>query len=82
MKKIVVIDGQGGRMGKTVVEQLKNTYPDLPLTAIGTNSIATSAMLKAGADLGATGENPVITAWELSLPIHCWVRSHRQCPRP
>ena len=35
MKKIVVIDGQGGRMGKTVVEQLKNTYPDLPLTAIG-----------------------------------------------
>ena len=62
MKKIVVIDGQGGRMGKTVVEQLKNTYPDLPLTAIGTNSIATSAMLKAGADLGATGENPVITA--------------------
>ena len=62
MKKIVVIDGQGGRMGKTVGEQLKNTYPDLPLTAIGTNSIATSAMLKAGADLGATGENPVITA--------------------
>ena len=47
MKKIVVIDGQGGRMGKTVVEQLKNTYPDLPLTAIGTNSIPTSGMLKA-----------------------------------
>ena len=79
-------------MGKTVVEQLKNTYPDLPLTAIGTNSIATSAMLKAGADLGATGENPVITACrDADLIIGpqnchcrfiCWVRSHRQCPRP
>lgn len=62
MKKLVVIDGQGGRIGKSVVEQLKSTYPDLPLTAIGTNSIATLAMLKAGADQGATGENPVLVA--------------------
>lgn len=60
--KLVVIDGQGGKMGKTVVEQLKKSCPDIPITAIGTNSIATSAMLKAGADLGATGENPVIVA--------------------
>ena len=45
-----------------MVEQLKNKYTDLPHTANGTNSIATYAMLKAGADLGATGENPVITA--------------------
>ena len=60
--KIFVIDGQGGRMGKAVVAQLKLSCPDLELTAIGTNSIATSAMLKAGADLGATGENPVIVA--------------------
>ncbi len=58
--KIVVIDGQGGKMGKTVIEQLKAAYPGLTLYAIGTNSIATSAMLKAGADYGATGENPVI----------------------
>lgn len=60
--KIVVIDGQGGKMGKTIVEQLKACHPDLSLTAIGTNSIATSAMLKAGADFGATGENPIIVA--------------------
>lgn len=58
--KILVIDGQGGRMGRTVIEQLHAQYPDLELYAIGTNSIATSAMLKAGAVHGATGENPVI----------------------
>lgn len=62
MKNLIVVDGQGGRMGKAVVEQLKKTYPDQPITAIGTNSIATSAMLKAGADQGATGENPVVVA--------------------
>jgi hypothetical protein len=58
--KIVVIDGQGGRMGKMVVEQLKGVLPNYELIAIGTNSIATAAMLKAGADFGATGENPVV----------------------
>lgn len=58
--KILVIDGQGGRMGKGVVEQLKKRFPALSLTAVGTNSIATAAMLKAGADFGATGENPVV----------------------
>lgn len=58
--KIVIIDGQGGKMGRSVIEQLYTLYPDLELYAIGTNSIATSAMLKAGADYGATGENPAI----------------------
>lgn len=58
--KITVIDGQGGRIGKTVIEQLKAAHKDLELYAIGTNSIATSAMLKAGADYGATGENAVL----------------------
>ena len=58
--KIVVIDGQGGKMGRTIVEQLRIELPECKITAIGTNSIATSAMLKAGADMGATGENPVI----------------------
>ena len=62
MKKITVIDGQGGRMGKTIIEQLKKEFPDQELLAIGTNSIDTAAMLKAGADHGATGENPVIVA--------------------
>lgn len=58
--KIVIIDGQGGRMGKSVIERLHAHYPNLEIYAIGTNSIATSAMLKAGACYGATGENPVI----------------------
>lgn len=60
--KIVVIDGQGGRIGKTIIEQLKQTDPNCEVLAIGTNSLATSAMLKAGADNGATGENPVVVA--------------------
>ena len=58
--KILVIDGQGGKIGKMVVERLKATIPQYELVAIGTNSIATAAMLKSGADFGATGENPVI----------------------
>ncbi|NLI61124.1 MAG: DUF3842 family protein [Clostridiales bacterium] len=58
--KIVIIDGQGGKMGKMIVEQLKEILPECELTAIGTNSIATSAMLRAGADFGATGENPIL----------------------
>ncbi len=58
--KITVIDGQGGRIGKSIIEQMKKKHPDLELYAIGTNSIATSAMLKAGADYGATGDNAVI----------------------
>jgi hypothetical protein len=58
--KILIIDGQGGRVGRMLVEQLKRTEPALSLIAIGTNSIATATMLKAGADEGATGENPVI----------------------
>ncbi len=60
MKKITIIDGQGGKIGRTLVEQLKKLYPTQELYAIGTNSIATAAMLKAGADYGATGENPCI----------------------
>lgn len=65
--KIVMIDGQGGRMGSLLVEKIRKAlsgYPELQnrctLLAIGTNSIATAAMLRAGADHGATGENPVL----------------------
>ena len=58
--KIVIIDGQGGRLGKMLIEKIKSDKPNIELIAIGTNSIATSVMLKAGADFGATGENPVI----------------------
>ena len=58
--KITIIDGQGGRIGRTVIEQLKKRHGDLELYAVGTNSIATAEMLKAGADYGATGDNAVI----------------------
>ena len=58
--KITIIDGQGGRIGRTVIEQLKKKHETLELYAIGTNSAATAAMLKAGADYGATGDNAVI----------------------
>ncbi len=59
---IVVIDGQGGRMGRQLIEEIRASGLACDITAIGTNVLATSAMLKAGADRGATGENPVIVA--------------------
>ena len=58
--RIVVIDGQGGGIGKSLVEQLKKKLPKEELLAIGVHSIATSNMLKAGADLGVTGENAIV----------------------
>ena len=58
--KIVVIDGQGGKIGSLLVGRLKVEAGQHEIYAIGTNSIATSAMMKTGADYGATGENPVI----------------------
>ena len=58
--KIVIVDGQGGRLGKLLVEEVKSRLPQARVYAFGTNSIATSTMLKAGADFGATGENPVV----------------------
>lgn len=62
--KIVVIDGQSGRLGAQLIEALASRLPmdQHQLIAIGTNSLATSAMLKAGAQQGATGENPVLVA--------------------
>ncbi|MCI8304396.1 MAG: DUF3842 family protein [Lawsonibacter sp.] len=58
--KIVVIDGQGGRLGRLLVEQVRMQLPQAKIYALGTNAVATAAMLKAGADFGATGENPVV----------------------
>ena len=57
---ILVIDGMGGGIGKSIIEYIKKELPDTQITAVGTNSIATSAMLKAGANYGATGENAVV----------------------
>ena len=59
--KVVIIDGQGGSLGKALTEKIKNRV-NCQIYAIGTNSIATAAMLKAGAHYGATGENPVSVA--------------------
>jgi len=59
---VVVIDGQGGKVGKALVEGIKKNCPHAEVTAVGSNSIATSTMLKAGADFAATGENSVVVA--------------------
>ncbi|MBR2600258.1 MAG: DUF3842 family protein [Erysipelotrichaceae bacterium] len=56
--KILVIDGQGGKMGKAIVEQLVKAGHKDDVIAVGTNAVATAAMIKSGV-AGATGENPV-----------------------
>ncbi|MGI6091509.1 MAG: DUF3842 family protein [Veillonellaceae bacterium] len=59
--RIAVIDGQGGGMGKVIIERLRREFHDkVEVLALGTNSLATAAMLKAGANEGATGENAII----------------------
>ena len=60
--KILVIDGQGGKLGRTLVEQIIQNFPDAEVMAVGTNSTATASMIRAGAHSVATGENPVIVA--------------------
>ncbi len=61
--EIVVIDGQGGRIGRSLIEGFKERLGDtVTITAIGTNSIATAGMIKAGADNAATGENATLVA--------------------
>ena len=59
---ILVIDGQGGRLGKQIVEAARRQFPDAEILAVGTNATATATMLKGGADDAATGENPVVVA--------------------
>lgn len=58
--EVVVIDGQGGGIGRSVIEAIRQSLPDVFIIAVGTNAVATSNMLKAGAQVGATGENAVI----------------------
>ena len=62
MKKIIVIDGQGGNIGKQLVKRIREELPDVYIRAVGTNSTATGNMLKGGADEAATGENAVVVA--------------------
>lgn len=59
---ILVIDAQGGGLGRQLIAALRPAVPDAVITAVGANSTATAAMLKAGADHAATGENPVVVA--------------------
>lgn len=59
---VLVVDGQGGMLGKQMVEAVRKLVPDAEITAVGTNTMATASMLKAGADNGATGENSVVVA--------------------
>lgn len=59
---ITIIDGQGGHLGAQLVKEITTLFPEHNLTVVGTNAIATAAMLKAGAKNGATGENPVLVA--------------------
>lgn len=58
--KILIIDAQGGGMGKQLVMSVKKEFPQAEVGAVGTNSLASSNMLKAGADYAATGENAVV----------------------
>lgn len=57
--RVAVIDGQGGGIGKHIVEQLRKRIPDLEILALGTNALATGAMLRAGATEGASGESAI-----------------------
>ncbi|MBO4930155.1 MAG: DUF3842 family protein [Clostridia bacterium] len=59
---VLIVDGQGGRLGKQLVKEVRERFPQLSLMAVGTNSMATESMLKAGADRAATGENAVVVA--------------------
>ena len=59
---ITIIDGQGGLLGAQLVKEISANFPSASVTAIGTNAMATAAMLKAGAKQAATGENPVVVA--------------------
>ena len=60
--KVLIIDGQGGGLGRQLVSAVKEYTPDIEVLAVGTNSAATNTMLRAGADQAATGENSVVVA--------------------
>lgn len=59
---VLVVDGQGGQLGGQLIKLLKDNFEDIKIIAVGTNAMATSTMLKAGANQAATGENPLIVA--------------------
>ena len=60
--RVLIIDGQGGRMGQQLIRSIRERFPQIEITAVGTNSMATAAMLKGGAQQAATGENAALVA--------------------
>ena len=68
---VAVVDGQGGGMGRGLVEAVKKKWPSLHVRALGTNSLATAAMLRAGAELWASSR------WRAQLPVSY---SHMKLP--
>lgn len=81
---IVIMDGQGGGIGRALAETIRAAHPELRLRALGTNALATAAMLKGGASDGATGENAVafnaaradmiLGPVGILTPTDCWAR--------
>ena len=69
--KILIVDAQGGGMGRQLLASIRKEFPKAEITAAGTNSIATSNMLKAGADHAATGENAVVVGSRKADIIIC-----------
>ena len=60
--KLLIVDGQGGGIGRQLIESIKSALPAAEIMAVGTNALATQAMIKAGAHHAATGENAVVVA--------------------
>ena len=62
MSVLMVMDGQGGGIGRVIIKKLRDVFgEEVEIVALGTNSVATSQMMRAGANRGATGENAIIT---------------------
>ena len=91
--RLLVIDGQGGGVGSRLVASLREKeLPNVEVICVGTNVLATNAMLKAGADAGATGENAVVynaaradVIWARSAccwPTRCWAKSRPKWRAP
>jgi len=60
-KSIAVIDGQGGGIGGLIIKRLRETFgEEVEIIGLGTNAMATGAMLKSGANKGASGENAIV----------------------
>ena len=77
--KILVIDGQGGNLGKQLCKMLLERLPNAKIRAVGTNSLATESMLKTGISEAATGENAVIVGakWADIIIVYLIKQSYR-----